>query len=387
MLKHLGTRLAGDDAQLSQGVQARLGHGDLQRAVRRLDRAGQAGRQMAAQARLDVGQSHGRAVGRQNDALAVFNQGREGVEQLFLGARLAADELDVVQQQHVGRAQALLEGRGRTVLHGAHEGRQEAFGGQIDHLGVGAQALRLPGDGVQEVGLAVAIGAAEEDRVEVAVGPGRHLLGDSQGEGVALPLDEAVEGQALLQARSAHGAGAVGRGGEGGGGRGDGRRGGGGVDRGQARSVAQTRRRRRAHLGAAADLQAAGQAVQAQPQLVHATQGVLAHPVAGVGRRRDQDQIALGIHPHGRGGDVGAVGPVADLGLQAACRLGPDTVRIRHARHYRAPDHLEHPPRIVITDERPSSGQVRGRLLSSREAGLRKRGRTHRQTSRAKGNH
>ncbi len=47
----------------------------------------------------------------------------------------------------------------------------------------GAQALGLPGDGVQQVRLAVAVGAAEEDGIEVAVGPGRDLFGDGQGEG------------------------------------------------------------------------------------------------------------------------------------------------------------------------------------------------------------
>ncbi len=301
---------------------------------------------MAAQARLDIGQGHRRAVGRQDDAFAVLDQGREGVQQLFLGAGLAAHELDVVQQQHVGRAQAFLEGGGRAVLHGAHEGRQEAFGGQIDHLGVGAQALRLPGYGVQQVRLAVAVGAAEEDGVEVAVGPGRHLLGDGQGEGVAVPLDEAVEGQALLQARGAHGAGAVGGRGEGRcesrGRRGGCRR---GTDRGQARGFTRGRGRGHgAHFGAAADFQTARQAVQAQPQLVHPAQGVLADPVARIGGRGHQDQIALRIHAHRRRRDIAAEGSVADLGLQAVRRLGPDTVGIRHTRHRHAPDHEEHPP-------------------------------------------
>src|SRR5690606_41339858 len=109
---------------------------------------------------------------------------------------------------------------------------------------------------VQQVGFAVAVGAAEEDGVEVAVGPGRHLLGDGQGEGVAVALDEAVEGQTLLQACGAHGAGAVGGRSEGGGGR---RGGGGGADRGQTRRDARGGGRRdRTHLGAAAHVQAAG---------------------------------------------------------------------------------------------------------------------------------
>ncbi len=348
MFQNIGAGLARHDAQLGQGVQTRLGHGDLQIAVGGFDRAGQAGGQVAAQARLHVGQGGRGAVGRQDDAFAVLDQRGQGAEQFFLRRGLAADELHVVQQQHVGRAQAFLEGRGRAVLHGAHEGREETLGGQIDHLGVGAQALRLPGDGVQQVGLAVAVGAAEEDRVEVAVGPAGDLLGDGQRKGVALALDEAVEGQALLQAGGAHGAGAVGRRRKGGGGHGRGGDRGGdhAADRGQARGLAGGEgggRGGRPHLGAAADVQTARQAVQAQPQLVHATQGVLAHPVPRIGRRRHQDQIARPVETHGRRRDVAAERTIADLGLQAARRLSPNTVWIRHARH-RAPQYRQNTP-------------------------------------------
>ncbi len=72
--------------------------------------------QVAAQARLHLGQLGGRAVGGEDHAAAVLDQGQEGVEQLFLGGVLAGDELDVVDQQQVGVAQLFLEGRGRAVL-------------------------------------------------------------------------------------------------------------------------------------------------------------------------------------------------------------------------------------------------------------------------------
>ena len=303
---------------------------------------------MAAQARLDLGQGHRRTIGREDDAFAVLDQGGQGREQLFLGRGLAAHELDVVQQQHVGRAQAFLEGGGRAVLHRLDEGRQETFGGQIDDLGLGTQTLGLPGDGVQQMGLAVTVGAAEEDGVEVSVGPAGHLFGDGQGEGVALTLDEAVERQAILQTGGAYGAGAVGA--DRSGGRHLRRGGEGGQTRGGVHHIARHHgrgRRRRSHFGAAAHLEAARQAVQAQPQLVHATQGVLAHPVAGIGGRRDQDQMAGVVQADGRRGDIGREGTIADFSAQAHGRLAPDAVRIRQSRRLRsachrrcAPNHL-----------------------------------------------
>jgi hypothetical protein len=317
---------------------------------------------MAAQARLDLGQGHRRAVGRQDDAFAVLDQGGQGRQQLFLGRGLAADELDVIDQQHVGAAQAFLEGGGRTVLHGAHEGRQEAFGGQIDDLRIRAQALGLPGDGVQQVGLAVAIGAAEEDRVEMAVGPAGGLAGDGQGEGIALALDEAVEGQTVLQAGGAHGAGPVchrshsrarhrHHGGRFTAGGADGRGG-----------------RGRAHLGAAADVEATRQAVEAQPQFVHATQGVLAHPVTGIGGRGHQDELARAVDAHGRRRDVGAERTFTDFGTKTTRRLGPDAIRIRHARHCHAPRHISHPPNKIQQQTALQTRQNRGRLLLPRKA-------------------
>ena len=219
---------------------------------------------MAAQARLDLRQGHGRAVGREDNAFAVLDQGGEGREQFFLGTGLAADELDVVDQQHVGVAQTVLEGRHGAVLGGAHKGRQESFGGQIDDPGVRAQALCLPGDGIEQVGLAVAIGAAEEDRVEMAVGPGCGLSGNGEGEGIALPFHKTVEGQPILQAGRAHGTGPVGNRRHGGHGHGQGLEGNDGGPLGTTGGHLGSRRGR-AHLGAAANLEAARQAVEAEP--------------------------------------------------------------------------------------------------------------------------
>ena len=55
--------------------------------------------------------SFGGAVARDHDLLLVIVEFVEGVEELFLGAFLAGQDLDVVDQQHVGRAVVLVEVR------------------------------------------------------------------------------------------------------------------------------------------------------------------------------------------------------------------------------------------------------------------------------------
>ena len=64
----------------------------------------------------------------------LVDQGVEGVEELLLGRFLAADELDVVDHQHVDRAELLLEGHRVLVAQGPDELVHELFGRQVDHL-------------------------------------------------------------------------------------------------------------------------------------------------------------------------------------------------------------------------------------------------------------
>ena len=60
-------------------------------------------------------------VGGQHDLAALVVEGVEGVEELFLGAGLALQELDVVEQQHVDVAEAGLEALG---LAGGERGQE-----------------------------------------------------------------------------------------------------------------------------------------------------------------------------------------------------------------------------------------------------------------------
>ena len=105
----------------------------------------------------------------------------EGVKKLLLGRILAADELDVVDHQHVDRAEELLEGHHVLVAKGANELVHEFLGREIDDLALGVARADVPGDGVHQVGLAKPDTAVNEQRIE-----GHGLgIGGPPGRGVS----------------------------------------------------------------------------------------------------------------------------------------------------------------------------------------------------------
>ena len=77
-----------------------------------VDLDGEAPLEAVAKALLERGQGSRRPVARDHDLLAGREQGVEGVDELLLGALLALEELDVVDEQRVEPAVALLEALG-----------------------------------------------------------------------------------------------------------------------------------------------------------------------------------------------------------------------------------------------------------------------------------
>ena len=73
-----------------------------------LDVGHEAGGEALAQAFLEVVEVAGEAVARDHELAAGVVERVEGVEELLLAARLALEELDVVDQQHVDAAEARL---------------------------------------------------------------------------------------------------------------------------------------------------------------------------------------------------------------------------------------------------------------------------------------
>ena len=147
---------------------------------------------------LDVARE---AIGGEHELAAGVVQRVEGVEELLLGPGLGREELDVVDEQDVGVAIARLEA---VDVAGAKRGEElvgEGLDRRVADGEAGAVGADVVADRVQEMGLADAGRAVEEERV---VGlPGQ--LGDGQrggvGEAVAVADHELVEGVLRVQAR------------------------------------------------------------------------------------------------------------------------------------------------------------------------------------------
>ena len=99
-------------------------------------------------------QLFGRTVAGDDDLLHALVQRVEGVEELFLRALLAGEELDVVDEQHVDVAELVAEAGHLVVADRVDHLVGELFAGDVADGGMGLAALHVVADGVHEVGLA-----------------------------------------------------------------------------------------------------------------------------------------------------------------------------------------------------------------------------------------
>jgi len=76
------------------------------------------------------------AVTGENDLLATFKQGVEGVEKLFLGTLFTGEELNIVNQQSVHRTVEALELVDRIQLQCLDHVGHKALGMQVHDLGI-----------------------------------------------------------------------------------------------------------------------------------------------------------------------------------------------------------------------------------------------------------
>ena len=141
----------------------------------------------------------GRRIARNHDLLLVIVQLIEGVKELFLGALFIAEELDIVHEQDVGLAIALVE-----LLHalGAYAGDHvvhEALAGGIDDAHGAVAIDQLAADGVHQMGLAHAHAAVQEQRIVAARGVGGHGFRGGVSELVAGADDERIEGEFRIE--------------------------------------------------------------------------------------------------------------------------------------------------------------------------------------------
>ena len=134
------------------------------------------------------------------------------VEELFLRAALAAEELDVVDQQQIERAVIALEIVERLVLVSAHDVGHVRLGVDVADLRGRVRAAGLVADRLDQVRLAEPDAAVDEQRVvrrrmvgDLHSGRARELVGlagDERGE-----RERRVEAGRLVRARLASGVG------------------------------------------------------------------------------------------------------------------------------------------------------------------------------------
>jgi hypothetical protein len=122
----------------------------------------------------------GAAVAGQHNLLTGLEEVVEGVEELFLDALFAGEELDVVDEQDVDVAVALTELGQAVLLEGLDELIGEFLRRKVGHAGVGVVTQDRVANGVHQVGFAQP-GVAIDEKGIVGL---RRSLGDRQGGGV-----------------------------------------------------------------------------------------------------------------------------------------------------------------------------------------------------------
>ena len=179
----------------------RLAHQDRDAGFQlgRLDRDRQAPAEARFQPLLQAVDFLRIAIAGQDDLLLAFEQRVERVEELFLRAILAGEELDVVDQQRIERAIRGLEIVDRVVLKRLHHVADEALRVHVRDARALVAAADHVADGVHQVRLAQTDAAVDEQRVVGAPG----ILGDLHGRGarelIALALDEVREREVRIQ--------------------------------------------------------------------------------------------------------------------------------------------------------------------------------------------
>lgn len=96
------------------------------------------------------------SVAGEDDLFVAVEEGVEGVEEFFLRAFFACEEVDVVDEEDVGLAEAFTEADDGVGLEGLDEEVGEFLAGDVDDAGLGATGGDVPADGLHEVGFAEA---------------------------------------------------------------------------------------------------------------------------------------------------------------------------------------------------------------------------------------
>src|SRR5579863_886901 len=141
------------------------------------------------------------AVARDDDLAAGLVEGVERVEELVLSGFLAAEKLDVIDEQEIRLAVPAPEVVGRAALDRGDEFVGELLGADVGDASVGDAADDVVGDGLHEVRFAESGVAVQEERVVyLAGGLGGHVSGGGC-ELVRIADDKVLERVSMAQWR------------------------------------------------------------------------------------------------------------------------------------------------------------------------------------------
>ena len=154
------------------------------------------------QALLHALQRHGRAVAGEDELAAVLVEVVEDVEEGELRLLLSGKLLHIVDDEHVDALVEADEVVDLLLQVGVDELYLEQVGGDVEHAQLGVELTEAVADGVDQVGLADAGAAVDEQRVERGLlGVLRNGSAHGEGELVGGALDEVVEGVGGVQLR------------------------------------------------------------------------------------------------------------------------------------------------------------------------------------------
>src|SRR5438105_661254 len=160
---------------------------------------------------LDAGNFLGIGIAGDYDLLVGLDQRIEEVEEFLLRPALAAEKLDVIDEQKVERAVMSLEVIERLVLIGADDIRHVSLGMDVAYSRVGIVLENVIADGLDEVGLSETDAPIHEEWVVRCWMLG-NLKATCAGELIGLAGHKGIEGKPgiearLLDAASRHGLG------------------------------------------------------------------------------------------------------------------------------------------------------------------------------------
>ena len=171
--------------------------GDARLHIGRLDVHSEPPRKTCAQPLFEGREVLRGAVGSDDDLLVRLIKVVEDVEERFLHGILAAEELDVVDHEHVARAVLLSEAVAVLVVAATDDPDElvdHGLGVGVDHFCLGRVFEQEVADGVQKVSLPETDAAVDEERVIFPARVLRNGLCGGESELIGFSLHKSVEG-------------------------------------------------------------------------------------------------------------------------------------------------------------------------------------------------